>query len=106
MPPFFPPSGLPKPEALAPAVSPSVSVRHLGHRATPVRSFANVSTPWVWSVRSGRGLLRLACALAASGGVALAVVGMLRLSLSLMLAGSGFWFLSVLVWELVTGCFR
>lgn len=107
MPSPCPLSSLSMPEALAPTVLTSLFVHHLGHRAAAAQSRVSASTSCVRNVRSGgRGLIRLACALAAGGGVAVAVVGMLRLSLSMMLAGSGFWFLSVLVWELATGRFR
>ena len=100
-----PPPGtsMPEPKALAPAVSPSSYVHHRGRRAAAAPCCANASAP---RVSDGRGLVRLACALAAGGGVAIAVEEMLRLSLPLMLTGSGCWFLSVLAWELATGRFR
>lgn len=46
------------------------------------------------------------CLGVAGGGVILAVAGLLRLSLPLMLAGTVLWLLGGVVWELATGRFR
>lgn len=72
------------------------------------------SFPIVGLASSARGLrgprtLALAyglCFVVSGGGVALAVAGLLGISLPLMLAGTVLWLLGGAAWELATGRFR
>ena len=50
--------------------------------------------------------VRVLCLLAASGGLVLAVAGLFRLALSLILTGSVLWISAVVAWELATGRFH
>lgn len=50
-------------------------------------------------------LLRATFLLTAGAGVALAVLGLLTLSLPRMVAGTALWMVSVVAWEILTGRF-
>lgn len=50
-------------------------------------------------------LLHPTCLLIAAGGVALAAIGMLTMSLPRMVAGTALWILGVVLWERTTGRF-
>lgn len=50
-------------------------------------------------------LLRTTCLLIAAGGVALATIGMVTLSLPRMVAGTALWVLGIVLWERATGRF-